>query len=33
MQDKSHWDRVYGTHSSDTLSWFQPHADRSLGLI
>ena len=33
MQDKSHWDRVYDTHSSDTLSWFQPHADRSLGFI
>jgi ubiquinone/menaquinone biosynthesis C-methylase UbiE len=33
MQDKSYWERVYSTKSSSTLSWFQPHADRSLGLI
>lgn len=33
MQEKSHWDRVYSTKSADTLSWFQAHADRSLGLI
>lgn len=33
MQEKAHWDRVYSTKSADTLSWFQAHADRSLGLI
>lgn len=33
MQDKSHWERVYNTKSSSALSWFQPRADQSLGLI
>ena len=33
MQDKSHWERVYRTKSSSSLSWFQPRADQSLGII
>ncbi|WP_394787849.1 class I SAM-dependent methyltransferase [Rhodoferax sp.] len=33
MQDKSHWERVYSTKSSSTLSWYQTRADQSLGLI
>jgi SAM-dependent methyltransferase len=33
MQDKSHWERVYSTKSSSALSWFQPRADQSLGIV
>jgi SAM-dependent methyltransferase len=33
MVDKSHWEKVYGTRAVDTVSWFQPHAERSLKLI
>ena len=33
MQSKSHWEHVYATKPADALSWYQPHADRSLALI
>jgi ubiquinone/menaquinone biosynthesis C-methylase UbiE len=33
MTDKSRWDRIYKDTSSDALSWFQQHAERSLALI
>jgi hypothetical protein len=33
MNDKSHWERVYTTHSAHEVSWFQPHAELSLALI
>ena len=33
MDSKRHWEQVYATKSSDTVSWFQEHADQSLRLI
>jgi ubiquinone/menaquinone biosynthesis C-methylase UbiE len=33
MQSKDHWEKVYTTKATDTVSWFQPHADVSLDLI
>src|SRR5829696_628113 len=33
MDDKTYWERVYGTRAPDALSWYQPHASRSLALI
>lgn len=33
MQSKDHWEKVYTTKASDTVSWFQPHADTSVALI
>jgi SAM-dependent methyltransferase len=33
MDAKSHWEQVYSAHSAQALSWFQPHAQRSLALI
>jgi SAM-dependent methyltransferase len=33
MQSKDHWEKVYTTKATDTVSWFQPHADFSVGLI
>jgi len=30
---KEHWERVYRTKAAGELSWFQPHAERSLELI
>lgn len=33
MEMKSNWDKVYGTKSSDSVSWYQPHATLSLELI
>ena len=33
MQPKDHWEKVYTTKATDTVSWFQPHADLSLDLI
>ena len=33
MQSKEHWEKVYTTRTTDAVSWFQPHADLSLGLI
>ena len=33
MQLKEHWERIYSTKATDAVSWFQEHADHSLGLI
>jgi ubiquinone/menaquinone biosynthesis C-methylase UbiE len=33
MQSKEHWEKVYSTKATDTVSWFQLHADVSLDLI
>jgi SAM-dependent methyltransferase len=33
MHSKDHWEKVYTTKATDTVSWFQPHADFSVGLI
>lgn len=33
MQSKDHWEKVYSTKATDAVSWFQPHADLSLGFI
>ncbi len=33
MQSKEHWERVYSTKATDAVSWYQEHADHSLGLI
>jgi SAM-dependent methyltransferase len=33
MRSKDHWEKVYTTKATDTVSWFQPHADFSVGLI
>jgi SAM-dependent methyltransferase len=33
MDRKDHWERVYQTKSPSSVSWYQPHAERSLDLI
>ncbi len=33
MESKSHWDKVYTTKATDSVSWYQPHAILSLALI
>jgi ubiquinone/menaquinone biosynthesis C-methylase UbiE len=33
MQGKQHWEQVYQTKSTDAVSWYQEHAERSLALI
>ena len=33
MQAKHHWEQVYSTKPSDSVSRFQPHAEPSLRLI
>lgn len=33
MQSKAHWEQVYATRGAEEVSWFQPHATRSLELI
>lgn len=33
MQSRDHWEKVYSTKATDAVSWFQPHADFSVGLI
>lgn len=33
MQAKDHWEKVYSTKATDAVSWFQAHADFSVGLI
>jgi 2-polyprenyl-3-methyl-5-hydroxy-6-metoxy-1,4-benzoquinol methylase len=33
MNSKSHWESVYGTRGTTSLSWYQPHPRRSLDLI
>jgi len=33
MQSKEHWERVYSTKPSNSVSWYQEHAEQSLRLI
>jgi SAM-dependent methyltransferase len=33
MQPKSHWEHIYATRDSSSVSWFQAHAELSLRLI
>ena len=33
MPSKEHWENVYSSKATDAVSWFQPHAERSLRLI
>ncbi len=33
MHNKDHWEQVYAKTPVDTVSWFQPHAEQSVGLI
>ncbi len=33
MQSKQHWEGVYSTKPTDSVSWFQAHAEQSLRLI
>ena len=33
MDRKQHWEQVYATKASDSVSWFQEHAEQSLRLI
>ncbi len=33
MQPKEHWERIYSTKPTDSVSWFQAHAEQSLRLI
>jgi SAM-dependent methyltransferase len=33
MKPKEHWDRVYATKPPSKVSWYQPHAERSMRLI
>jgi ubiquinone/menaquinone biosynthesis C-methylase UbiE len=33
MESKSHWDRQYASRPAEAVSWYQPHATRSLELI
>ena len=33
MNSKSHWESIYATKETTSLSWYQPHPGRSLDLI
>jgi ubiquinone/menaquinone biosynthesis C-methylase UbiE len=33
MDRKNHWEQVYTTKASDSVSWFQEHAEQSLRMI
>ena len=33
QKNQAHWEHVYETKSADKVSWFQPHATRSLELV
>jgi SAM-dependent methyltransferase len=33
MDDKQHWDDVYGRKTPDQVSWYRPHLERSLRFI
>lgn len=33
MNPQSHWETVYRSKTAESVSWYQPHADRSLALI
>ena len=33
MQSKEHWEHIYSTNPTNSVSWFQEHAELSLQLI
>jgi 2-polyprenyl-3-methyl-5-hydroxy-6-metoxy-1,4-benzoquinol methylase len=33
MDNKAHWEQVYGTKAPDAVSWYAPHLETSLNLI
>jgi 2-polyprenyl-3-methyl-5-hydroxy-6-metoxy-1,4-benzoquinol methylase len=33
MDNKAHWEKVYGTKAPDAVSWYAPHLETSLYLI
>lgn len=33
MDNKQHWDGVYGSKAPDAVSWYAPHLKTSLNLI
>jgi len=33
MDNKAHWEQVYGTKAPDAVSWYAPHLETSLKLI
>lgn len=33
MNNKEHWEKVYGTKAPDAVSWYAPHLETSLNLI
>lgn len=33
MSSRSHWEHIYTSRAATSVSWYQPHAARSLGLI
>ncbi|HQR84978.1 MAG TPA: class I SAM-dependent methyltransferase [Polynucleobacter sp.] len=33
MDNKAHWEKVYGTKAPDAVSWYAPHLETSLNLI
>lgn len=33
MDQKAHWEKVYGTKAPDAVSWYRPHLETSLALI
>ncbi|CAM3696838.1 class I SAM-dependent methyltransferase [Polynucleobacter brandtiae] len=33
MDNKAHWDKVYGTKASESVSWYAPHLQISLNFI
>ncbi len=33
MDNKEHWEKVYGTKAPDAVSWYTPHLETSLNLI
>ena len=33
MNNKNHWEKVYGTKAQDAVSWYTPHLETSLNLI
>ena len=33
MQPKNHWEHVYSTKKTESVSWFQEHAEQSMRLI
>ncbi len=33
MDNKTHWEKVYGTKAPDAVSWYAPHLETSLNLI